>query len=275
MRHTPTPSTRSILWNALRLGLKVKTPLSLLVSILAIPAALLPLLLSRQLQTVTDLLFESTAGSGVSLSDLVAAFLLLGIWFILQLAFQFLTEYHTVNDKYRTKLFIKEYVLRQVCGVHYSYLENRDDFFKRIEFADSYAADEMSRNIQAMFTVLQQLVLFFSISVALWRIHPAIVLILICTGIPAAVLSFRQSDETFRSRTKWCEEGSLAIHCFHKCASTDRGIQEVRHYELFDYLKARWRALADSYIYKKNQLTIKHLKANILADFLRSAVYLV
>ena len=49
----------------------------------------------------------------------------------------------------------------------------------------------------------------------------------------------------------------------------------MRHYELFDYLKARWRAVADSYIFKKNQLTKKHLKANILADFLRSAVYLV
>lgn len=275
MHQGQTPSTRKILWKALCLGVNVKTPVSLFVSVLAIPAALLPLLLSRQLQTVTDLLFGVTANSGVSLSDLVTAFLLLGICFILQLVFQFLTEYHTVNDKYRTKMFIKEYVLRQVCGVHYSYLENRDDFFKRIEFADSYAADEMSRNIQAMFTVLQQLVLFFSISAALWSIHPAIVLILVCTSLPAAVLSYKQSDETFRSRTKWCEEGTLAIHFFHKCSSTDRGIQEVRHYELFDYLKARWRALADSYIFKKNQLTAKHLKANLLADFLRSAVYLV
>ena len=31
--------------------------------------------------------------------------------------------------------------------------------------------------------------------------------------------------------------------------------------------------MADSYIFKKNQLTAKHLKANLLADFLRSAVY--
>lgn len=67
----------------------------------------------------------------------------------------------------------------------------------------------------------------------------------------------------------------MAILLYHMCASSDEGIQEVRHYELFDYLKARWRAVADSYIFKKNQLTKKHLKANILADFLRSAVYLV
>ena len=49
-------STREILWKSFQLGLKVKTPVSMLVSILAIPAALLPLLLSRQLQRITDLL---------------------------------------------------------------------------------------------------------------------------------------------------------------------------------------------------------------------------
>lgn len=275
MKNQNSLSTRRILWKALCLGLRVKTPASLLVSILAIPAALIPLLLSRQLQNMTDLMIRMAAEHGAILADAVFAFLLLGVYFLLQLFFQFLSEYHSLNDKYRTKLYIKEYVLRQVCTVHYSYLENRDDFFKRIEFAESYAADEMSRNIQTIFVVLQQLVLFVSISIALWTVHPIIVLVLLITSIPAAILSYKQADETFRSRTKWCEEGTLAIHFFHKCSSTDRGIQEVRHYELFDYLKARWRALADSYIFKKNQLTAKHLKANLFADFLRSAVYLV
>lgn len=275
MKKQNSLSTRRILWKALCLGLRVKTPVSLFISLLAIPAALIPLLLSRQLQHMTDLLVSMAAQNGAVLADVVSAFLLLGTYFLLQLFFQFLSEYHSLNDKYRTKLYIKEYVLRQVCSVHYSYLENRDDFFKRIEFADSYASDEMSRNIQTIFVVVQQLVLFVSISIALWAVRPAIVLILLITSIPAAILSYKQADETFRSRTKWCEEGALAIHFFHKCTSTDRGIQEVRHYELFDYLKARWRALADSYIFKKNQLTAKHLKANLLADFLRSAVYLV
>ncbi|MBQ9844033.1 MAG: ABC transporter ATP-binding protein [Oscillospiraceae bacterium] len=275
MKNKNTLSTCKILWKALCMGLRVKTPASLLVSILAIPAALIPLLLSKQLQHMTDLMVSVATARGAVLADVVSAFLLLGVYFLLQLFFQFLSEYHSINDKYRTKLCIKEYVLRQVCTVHYSYLENRDDFFKRIEFAESYAADEMSRNIQTIFVVLQQLVLFASISIALWTVHPIIVLVLLITSIPAAILSYKQADETFRSRTKWCEEGTLAIHFFHKCSSTDRGIQEVRHYELFDYLKARWRALADSYIFKKNQLTAKHLKANLLADFLRSAVYLV
>lgn len=275
MNPEKTLTTREILWKAARLGMKVKTPASMLVTALSVPAALIPLLLSRQLQKLTDLLFGMTAGQGVSVNNVIAAFALLGVYFLMQLFFQFLSEHHLINDRSRTKLFIKEYVLRQICTVHYSYLENRDDFFRRIEFADSYAAEEMSRNIQNIPVILQQTVLFVSVSAALWAVHPAMVLILAATSIPAAILSYRQSDEGFRHRAKWCEEGTLAIHFYHKCASTEKGIQEVRHYELFDYLKARWRALADSYIFKKNQLTAKHLKANLTADFLRSAVYLL
>lgn len=267
-----TLSTRAVLWRSLRLGLKVKTPLSLLVSVLAIPAALLPLLLSRQLQKLTDLLVGLTRDA---LPAVTTALALLAVLFLVQQLSLFLTEYHAISDKHRTLLYIKEFVLRQVCGVHYSYIENRDDFIKRIEFADSYAAVEMSRNIQAIFLVLQQLVTFFSISIALWAVHPALVLILVATGIPAAILSYKQSDETFRHRAKWSEAGSLAIDYYRQCTNYSYGMQEVRHYELFDYLKARWRAVADSYIFQKNQLTAKHLKANLLADFLRSAVYLV
>ena len=133
----------------------------------------------------------------------------------------------------------------------------------------------MCKNVQSIFAVLQQSVTFISISIALWAVHPALVIIVIVTGIPAAILSYKQSDETFRSRAKWTEEGALAIFYYHLCSAYNKGMQEVRHYELFDYLKARWRALADSSIYKKKQLTSKHLKVNLWADLFRSGVYLV
>lgn len=268
-------STGAVLWKSLQLGIKVKTPLSMLISTLSIPAAMLPLLLSRQLQTLTDLLVNVSTSPQAALPAIKSALMILAVLFLLQQLSLFLTEYHNIGDKHRTLLYIKEYVLRQVCGVHYSYIENRDDFIKKIEFADTYASEEMSKNIQSLFLVLQQLVTFFSISMALWAVHPALVLIVVTTGVPAAILSYKQSDDTFRYRAKWSEEGSLAIHYYQLCSNLHCGMQEVRHYELFDYLKARWRAVADSYIFKKNQLTVKHLKANLLADFLRSAVYLV
>ena len=79
MKNKNTLSTRKILWKALCMGLRVKTPISLLVSILAIPAALIPLLLSKQLQHITDLMVSVATARGAVLADVVSAFLLLGV----------------------------------------------------------------------------------------------------------------------------------------------------------------------------------------------------
>lgn len=262
-------------WKSLCLGIKIKGAFSLIIGILGVPAAFLPLLLSRKLQKLTDDLMLLTTGAHPDPAGAMADLLFLGGIFLLQLSMGLLLDYVEINDRYHTLVYVKEQVLRQVCSVHYSYLENRDDFHKRIEFADSQASEEMARSIQGMFSALYQLIIFISTGAALWAVHPMLVLILVFTGIPAVVLSYLQSDETFRFRTKWMEEGALSIHLFHLCASSDHGIQEVRHYELGDYLKARWRAMADTYIQKKNRLVAKHLRYNLLADFLRSGVYLV
>jgi len=266
---------KKIIWKSLCLGVKMKGPFSLIIGILGFPAAFLPLLLSKQLQKLTDDLMLLTTGQNVYPVQAMTGLLWLGGIFLLQLLMDFLTGYAEINDRYNTQVYVKEHVLRQVCSVHYSYLENRDDFLKRIEFADSHADSEIAQSIQAIFLSLYQLIVFFSTGAALWMIHPMLVLILVITSVPAVILSYLQSDETFRFRTKWMEEGALVIHLFHLCSSSNHGIQEVRHYELADYLKARWRAAADVHIRKKDKLVTKHLRYNLTADFLRSGVYLV
>lgn len=124
-----------------------------------------------------------------------------------------------------------------------------------------------------------QLIFYFAAVVyTLWSFNPVIVLIIIITSIPSAILSYVQEDESFRGKTKWVEEGSLAVHYYNMIGAAGYsydGLQEIRHYSLFDYLKKRWRSIADEYLAKKNKLMAKHLKYNTAADFLRSAVYLV
>ncbi len=260
---------------SLGLFIRIKGPLSLAVGVIGLPMAVLPLLLSRQLQRLTDGIFLLMPGQGGTAEPVVGALLFLGVLFLLQLFWQLLDGYVQTRDMYRTQEYIKETVLGHVCTVHYSYLENRDDFHSKIAFADAHACQEAALGIRGMFDAFYQLITFAVAALALWAVHPAFVLILVATGIPAAVLSFLQADETFRRRIKWTEEGAMAIHLYHLCASSDHGIQEVRHYELYDYLKAKWRAVADGYLYKKNRLVAKHLKANMTADFLRSGVYMI
>lgn len=269
-----TMSKSRILGKSMGLFLRIKGPLSLAAGILGLPMAVLPLFLARQLQRLTDRLFLLMPGQGGAVEPVLSALLFLGALFVLQLLWQLADGCVQVRDQHRTREYIRETVLKHVCTVHYSYLENRDDFHSKIAFADAYACTEMAMSIQGMFNTLYQFITFGAVGFALWAVHPAFVVILVLTGIPAGILSFLQADESFRHRTKWTEEGHMAIHLFHLCASSDHGIQEVRHYELFDYLKARWRAVADSYLHKKNKLVAKHLKANITADFLRSGVYL-
>lgn len=266
---------KKIIWKSLCLGMRIRGTFSIIIGILGFPAAFLPLLLSKQLQKLTDDLLILTVGHASQPARVLTGLLWLGGIFLLQLLMRFLLDYTEINDRYKTQMYVKEQILRQVCNVHYSYLENRDDFLKRIEFTDAHASEEMSKSVQGMFSVPYQLIIFFSTGAALWAVHPILVFILVITSVPAFILSYLQSDETFRFRAKWMEEGALAIHLFHLCSSSDHGIQEVRHYELGDYLKARWRAMADTYIQKKNKLVAKHLRYNLLADFLRSGIYLV
>ncbi len=128
--------------------MKLKGPFSLIIGILGIPAAFLPLLLSKQLQKLTDDLMLLNAGQGSYPVQTMTDLVWLGGIFLLQLLMSFLLDYVEINDRYNTLIYVKEQVLRQVCSVHYSYLENRDDFHKRIEFADSQASEEMAKSIQ-------------------------------------------------------------------------------------------------------------------------------
>ena len=103
-----TLSTGRILWKALILGIRVKTPLSFLISFLGIPAALFPLLLSRQLQRLTDLLFELTVDEGAVMVT-IRAMATLGLLFLAYMFYRFLAEYFTIKDNYRTRFYIKNY----------------------------------------------------------------------------------------------------------------------------------------------------------------------
>ena len=264
-----------IVWKAAKLGVKVKTPLTFAVAVLSIPAALLPLGLSKQLQQLTDQLMDLVMHPNAEVKDVYMSMLMLGAFFLCIQGFQFLSSYCRVSDQYRTRTLIKEIILRHVCTVHYSYIENRDDFYKRIEFADTYAADEMSRSIQGMFDILCEFVTLISIGISLWVVHPAIVCVLVATSVPAAILSYKQSDETFRYRTKWMEEGRLNVLYYQFCCAADHGIQELRHYDLYDHLKACWKEIAKTFVAKKKSMTAKHLRVNLIADVLHSAVYLV
>lgn len=66
----------------------------------------------------------------------------------------------------------------------------------------------------------------------------------------------------------------MVIHYYGMCCAPD-SMNELRHWKIYDYIKAGWRDVANKYIKKKNNITKKHVIYNSIADFLRNSVYIV
>ena len=262
---------------AFKVSIKIRGSISLLISLLGFPAALLPVLLADLLRRLTDELQLLTGTRGSARSALTVFIVLVGVY-IAQIVITNIQQYVIGLDEVKIQRYLNRTILRHKCEVRYKYIENYDDFQEKIVFTQEYSGRTMARCIGSMITILQLFVAFVGAFISLWSISLFIVLVLIITSVPAAILAYLQQDETFRSRAKWMEEGALAIHYFHMIGgggySID-GLQEIRHYGLFDYLKKRWRTIADQYIAKKNKIMAKHVKYNTIADFLRSVVYVV
>lgn len=264
------------LLKALWISIKIKGPVSVIISLLGFAAAFLPVLLAGYLRALTDAL-QMLAGEGGVPGKALKLFSGIVMLYIVQVVITNVQQYTVGLDEIKMERYLKRTIMRHKCEVRYQYVENYDDFHNRLAFIEEYAGKQMARSITYMITVLQLLLAFCAAAFTLWSVSPFIVLILFITSIPAALLSYFQQEETFRYRAKWMEEGSLAIHYFHIIGGggySYDGLQEIRHFALFDYLKARWRAIADEYIGKKNKIMARHIKCNMAADFLRSIVYL-
>ena len=261
-----------VIREALKLSIRTKTPWTIIVSILGFGMAFFPTLIAHRLEGLTNILQQLPADHSL----LYAAFLSFGILvllFIVQAVFDYVQSLAYSDDWNRTGRYIQKHLLYLTCRVKYRYIENDDNFLSKLVFAeDSGGSSQAASSMQNLISLAQKAITFVSITLALWAVNPWIVVSIIVTSIPAIILSYLQKDETFRSRIKWMNEGKQVIDYLILCGG-DQAIQEVRHYNLFDYLKAKWRTCADDYIGKKNKLVAKHVRYNLTADFLRSIVY--
>ena len=263
-----------VIREALKLSIRTKTPWTIIVSILGFGMAFFPTLIAHRLEGLTNILQQLPADHSL----LYAAFLSFGILvllFIVQAVFDYVQSLAYSDDWNRTGQYIQKHLLYLKCRVKYRYIENDDNFLSKLVFAeDSGGSSQAASSMQNLIGLTQKAITFVSITLALWAVNPWIVVFIIVTSVPAIILSYLQKDETFRSRIKWMNEGKQVIDYLILCGS-DEAIQEVRHYNLFDYLKAKWRTCADDYVGKKNKLVAKHVRYNLTADFLRSVVYVI
>lgn len=256
---------------SLALSLKIKTPISIIVSIIGLFAAFIPSLISLQLEKFTNGV-QALLDNPDTFNAVITSFLLLSSLYILQTLTAFLTKYFAGKDSACIKRYIKSQMMNLLSSVPYKYIENYGNFREKVDFVNQFAANTAAGGIALIFGWLANIISFVSITVILYKVSPLIFLILIVTSVPAVFLSMLQKDETYRHRTKFMKEGRLVLNYSEACRRNE-SIKEIRYLGLYPYIKKKWKTLGKEWVNKKNKITRKHVLINGIADILRNGVY--
>ena len=263
-----------IFCKALKLSLKLKTPTSIIITILGFPLAFLPMFLATAIREFSDEV-QNLYGAGASaIAGVMGAFILLSALYIVQLLWNSVRNYCSKRDAININSYIKEHILRCTCNVKYKYIENHDDFKQRIRFADTQAGNMVAESMQSIVIWVQNVITFISIVYVLGGVDIWIVIIMVVACIPAVVVAYKFKEEEYIHKTKWVYESLMAIAYYFE-ATWPNSINEVRFFKLYPWLKSKYRAMMKKYLAQKNKMTAKHTLWNGVADLFRNGVYII
>ena len=261
-----------IFGKALKVSLKARGVASILVSLLGFAMAFLPMLISLAIKRFSDEV-QGLFGMGDSaITAAISVFIILSVMYVVQLIWNSIRSSFEMRDSIRIQMFMKERVLRCTCDVKYKYVENYDDFRKRINFVSTNSGERVANSISKSIAFLQNLITFITIITVLWSVDFWIVIILVAACVPAIVLAYFFSEEEYHNRGFWILEFLMTCAYFFEATMPD-SINEVRFFGAFPWLKGKFKVMNKKYIDVKNKVTRKHILFNALADIFRSCVY--
>lgn len=224
----------TVLLKSLRISFAIKSVPSFLMNIFGFIMAFLPVFISKTLQMFTDAV--QSYQTGLDISYVIEIFLLLMVFYLIQLIYQSMQDYYAKVDALHIQKYIKKKILETTYKVRYKYIENEADFKEKITFIDTDAGIRVANSVQELILILQNILLFCNIVIAFYKVNPIIIVVLTITCIPAAILSYYQKDEEYVRNAKWMKEGALAIHYFIEMGYQPTQ-QDIRHFRLYDFMK--------------------------------------
>lgn len=266
-------NTLTLIKKSFVVALRCKTKGSLIIGIVALFFALYPAAFSKITALFTNEIVMY-AEHKTSAHQILGLFAVISITCIINAIFNSIHSYYEFVDKQSINAYVRESILRYTTSVEYNQLDNHNDFREKIEFVAQYGADHVVGSIQKSLLWLQQVITILSLTYIIWSISPSIFAVLIITSIPAAILAYLQKDENYRSRAQWSKTGAMVAESFVELADA-RHIAEINFLEIQSYLKKTWRETAMCFLTEKKRITIKHVKYNSVADFLRNGVYVI
>ncbi|MBR2407793.1 MAG: ABC transporter ATP-binding protein [Lachnospiraceae bacterium] len=262
-----------LLGKAFKTSIKIRSKLSLFVVLLGFPIAFVPAVMALKLEDLTNDIQGLVNDATLLKVTLWDGGMLIGL-FLLQLFYGFMKSYmQSVDTQITMVRYIKKRMLQHKCEVKYKYIENYDNFNEKITFAETQAGAQVAACFQAITDMLQDMIKFISVLYLLVQVNVWIVVVILITSIPAMIIARKQKDELYYAKARWIRENGLALHYYFIC-SNDGNLAEIRHLGMLNYLKSRWREFCSTYIEKKRELTVRHVKYNLLADGLRNVVYI-
>ena len=263
-----------IFFKSLKISFKTKLKSSIIVDMIGIFFALIPIFTSYIISEISNESQIVSQGNQEQIRSLLVLAIMLVALYIGSTVFSYLQIYMKYKDNMKIQEYIKKIVIDCACSVEYKYIDNYENFRNKLIFTDQNSGIRVANSIQIIFSCINNIITFISVTIALSIINGWIVFALLITCVPATILAYKQKDELYRQNIKWMKEGAMVIHYFGMCVS-DHSLNEVRHLGIVNFLKGRWKEIANAYIEKKNTLTRKHLIYNSAADILRNVVYAV
>ena len=129
----------AIFGKALKISIKAKGALSIMVSLLGFAMAFLPMLISLAVRQFSNEVQALYGKGDAAVASVIGVFVILSALYIVQLLWNSLRSAFETRDSIKIQMFMKERTLRCTCDVKYKYVENYDDFRKRINVVSTDA----------------------------------------------------------------------------------------------------------------------------------------
>jgi len=262
-----------IFGKSLKVSLKVRGAGSILVSILGFAMAFLPMLIAVFVRNFSNEIQDAYGRGESYIASIIGVFVILSALYIVQMLWNSLNSYFEVRNQVKIQMFMRERILRCTCDVQYKYIQNYDDFKKRINFVSTEAGERVAGSVGTTISWLQNIITFISIITVLWSVDMWIVIILIGACIPAILISAKFSNDQYWAQGFYVLPWLMSNSAFFE-ATMSTAINDTRFFGAYPWLRGKFERLNTEYIGIKNRVTKKHVFFNSLADIFRSGVYI-
>ena len=233
-------------------------------------AGLLPVCIAKILEQLSNHLMLLYNHS-VSLESTYMYLVKLSLLFGAQLLFLCLQDFVNDQDKIMATYSIRKKLLEIKCNVDYKYIENFNQFIKKINFASEIAGFQTLESLIIVNNLARNLVVFFSIVLSLRVWNSCLIILIIGSCLPLGYLTYQQHKNNYIQQVQCLEERSY-INYYRNVCTDVKNIHALRQYNIHDFFKDKWADNALNYQNIKRGIRKKYTIINIFAEVFRNSV---